>query len=165
MFHWEPEGRYCHWLCTAIAPFWFSTEHLWAAITPFWLSTDDILKEIKIEWLAIHVGLDFHFSSASLREYFKKEKEKEEMSWNWYDKPPGRDWYWPILSKVTQWVTYCCHFYHFRLQKSQKILSVPEFIVYCHLLFNTTKVNCIPASALNPEYKWGYKRYKSEIKW
>ena len=26
------EGRYCHWLCTAIAPFWFSTEHLWAAI-------------------------------------------------------------------------------------------------------------------------------------
>ena len=39
-FHWEPEGRY--WLCTAIAPFWFSTEHLWAAITPFWLSTNDI---------------------------------------------------------------------------------------------------------------------------
>ena len=42
VFRWEPGGRYCHWLCTAIAPFWFSTEHLWAAITPFWLSTDDI---------------------------------------------------------------------------------------------------------------------------
>ena len=27
----------------AIAPFWFSTEHLWSAITPFWLSTDDIV--------------------------------------------------------------------------------------------------------------------------
>ena len=29
MFRWEPEGRYHHRLCTAIAPFWFSTEHLW----------------------------------------------------------------------------------------------------------------------------------------
>ena len=26
----------------AIAPFWFSTEHLWSAITPFWLSTDNM---------------------------------------------------------------------------------------------------------------------------
>ena len=43
MFHWEPERGYCNWLCTAIAPFWFSTEHPWAAITPFWLSTDDML--------------------------------------------------------------------------------------------------------------------------
>ena len=42
MFRWEPEGRYCHRLCTAIAPFWFSTEHLWTVITPFWLSTDDM---------------------------------------------------------------------------------------------------------------------------
>ena len=25
--------------CTAIAPFWFSTEHCWIAIMPFWLST------------------------------------------------------------------------------------------------------------------------------
>ena len=39
---WEPEGRYCCTKSMAIAPFWFSTEHLWAAITPFWLSTDDI---------------------------------------------------------------------------------------------------------------------------
>ena len=23
---WEPEGRYCHRLCTAIAPFWFSSD-------------------------------------------------------------------------------------------------------------------------------------------
>ena len=49
---WEPEGRYCRFKdrsvenqkgaitvqqCMAIAPFWFSTEHLWSAITPFWL--------------------------------------------------------------------------------------------------------------------------------
>ena len=34
---------YHHRLCTAIAPFWFSTEHLWAAITPFWLSNDDMI--------------------------------------------------------------------------------------------------------------------------
>ena len=34
MFRWEPEGRYCHWLCTAIAPFLFST--------------DDILMVVKI---------------------------------------------------------------------------------------------------------------------
>ena len=52
---WEPEGRYCssnlsrweperRYRCTksiAIAPFWFSMEHLWTAIMPFWLSTDD----------------------------------------------------------------------------------------------------------------------------
>ena len=28
--------------CTAIAPFWFSTEHRWTAIVPFWLSTDHV---------------------------------------------------------------------------------------------------------------------------
>ena len=42
MFRWEPEGRYCHRHCTALAPFWFATEHLWILIAPFWLSTDDI---------------------------------------------------------------------------------------------------------------------------
>ena len=41
MFHWEPEGRYCHKLCQAIAPFWFSMEYRWTALMPFWLSTDD----------------------------------------------------------------------------------------------------------------------------
>ena len=25
---WEPEGRYCHKLCTAIAPFWFSSDDM-----------------------------------------------------------------------------------------------------------------------------------------
>ena len=39
---WEPEGRYCQWLCTAIAPFWFSKEHHWVLIMPFWLSAYDI---------------------------------------------------------------------------------------------------------------------------
>ena len=34
MFHWEPEGHYCHWLCTAIAPFWFSMKHQWIVIRP-----------------------------------------------------------------------------------------------------------------------------------
>ena len=29
MFHPEPEGRYCCWLCAAKAPFWFSMEHRW----------------------------------------------------------------------------------------------------------------------------------------
>ena len=29
-------------LCTAIAPFWFSTEQLWKLIASFWLSTDDL---------------------------------------------------------------------------------------------------------------------------
>ena len=68
--HWEPEGRYCHRLCTAIAPFWFSAEHRWSAITPFWLSTDVVLfiqllfkcrvtllrSEFNLEWrkLALH---------------------------------------------------------------------------------------------------------------
>ena len=43
MFRWEPEGRYCCTKSVAIAPFWFSTEHLWSAIAPFWLSADDIV--------------------------------------------------------------------------------------------------------------------------
>ena len=42
MFRWEPEGRYRCTKSMAIAPFWFSTEHLWTAITPFWLSTDNL---------------------------------------------------------------------------------------------------------------------------
>ena len=43
MFHWEPEGRYCCTKSMAIAPFWFSKEHLWFAIVPFWLSTDNFV--------------------------------------------------------------------------------------------------------------------------
>ena len=34
---WESEGRYIHRHCRAIAPFWFSIEHLWILISPFWL--------------------------------------------------------------------------------------------------------------------------------
>ena len=43
IFLWEPEGRYHHTFCTTIAPFWFSTEHLWILIVPFWLSTEYIV--------------------------------------------------------------------------------------------------------------------------
>ena len=46
MLRWEPEGRYRHRHCTAIAPFWFSTEHLWIMIAPFWLSPDDIYSSV-----------------------------------------------------------------------------------------------------------------------
>ena len=49
MFHCEPEGRFCHWLCTAIAPFWFSTEHLWILIAPFWLSTADVCPTPRMD--------------------------------------------------------------------------------------------------------------------
>ena len=62
VFCWEPKGRYCHRLCTAIAPFWFSTKHLsiligpcqyWepegryrhrlsTAIVPFWVSKEHL---------------------------------------------------------------------------------------------------------------------------
>ena len=44
----KPEGGYHHRLCTAIAPFWFSTEHLWILMVPFWLSTDDFSNGIKV---------------------------------------------------------------------------------------------------------------------
>ena len=44
MFRWEPEGQYCCTKSMAIAPFWFSTEHLWSAIAPFWLSADEMEK-------------------------------------------------------------------------------------------------------------------------
>ena len=32
----------------AMAPFWFSAEHLWPAIMPFWLSSDDILYHTSV---------------------------------------------------------------------------------------------------------------------
>ena len=46
---WEPEGRYYQWLCTAIAPFWFSKEHHWVLIMPFWLSAYDIHHIVRWE--------------------------------------------------------------------------------------------------------------------
>ena len=52
MFRWDPEGRYCCIKSMAIAPFWFSMEHLWTAIAPLWLSTDDIyLYDIYLRML------------------------------------------------------------------------------------------------------------------
>ena len=48
MVSWVPEGRYRCTKSMVIAPFLFSTEHLWIVIVPFWLSTDNILgKEYK----------------------------------------------------------------------------------------------------------------------
>ena len=41
MFSWELEGGYHYAKSMVIAPFWFSTEHIWIVIVPFWLSTDD----------------------------------------------------------------------------------------------------------------------------
>ena len=35
MFCWEPEGRYRYNNSMAMAPFWFSMEHLWTAIMPY----------------------------------------------------------------------------------------------------------------------------------
>ena len=52
MFHWEPQGRYCHRHCKAIVPFWFSTEHLWILIVPFWFSTEHHLILIAPFWFS-----------------------------------------------------------------------------------------------------------------
>ena len=37
----------------AIAPFWFSTDHLWSAIVPFWLSADKVIGVLQHggEWV------------------------------------------------------------------------------------------------------------------
>ena len=43
-------------MCVAIAPSWFSTEHLWTALMPFWLSTDDMGVAFTI---AQHVCMKF----------------------------------------------------------------------------------------------------------
>ena len=52
MFRWEP-GHFSHRLCTAaIAPFWFSTEHLWTAIAPFWLSTEHFWTALMPFWFS-----------------------------------------------------------------------------------------------------------------
>ena len=84
---WEPEGRYCHRLCTAIAPFWFSTEHLSIGITPFWLSTDDMHIFVcthahgpywnKVVWwkICIYILVDFFFD--------KMLKKVECLGWAW----------------------------------------------------------------------------------
>ena len=53
---WEPEGRYCHWLCTVIAPFLCSADHLWRAFISFWLSSDDILGHIIWGWAEQFIG-------------------------------------------------------------------------------------------------------------
>ena len=42
MFCWEPEGGYHCTMSVVIAPFWFSTEHLWIVIAPFWFSTEHL---------------------------------------------------------------------------------------------------------------------------
>ena len=44
----EPEGRHCCAKSMAIAPFWFSTEHLWTVLTSFWLAADDI--HLALHW-------------------------------------------------------------------------------------------------------------------
>ena len=72
MFHCEPEGGYC---CTivVIAPFWFSTEHLWIVIAPFWLSTDDML------WSRM-MSLQVFKSMTLLTELFKTEENKRHIN-------------------------------------------------------------------------------------
>ena len=34
---------------TAMASFWFSTEHLWTRLTRFWLSTDDMYYTVRVK--------------------------------------------------------------------------------------------------------------------
>ena len=63
MFRWEPEGRYPCTKSMVIAPFWFSTEHLWIVIMAFWFSADDMvisldfkaLQTIWHSWVSWHV--------------------------------------------------------------------------------------------------------------
>ena len=63
MFHWKPEVCYCHRLCTATAPFWFSTEHHWIVITPFWLSTDKSSWPLFSQRVMITRTIDINHSS------------------------------------------------------------------------------------------------------
>ena len=66
MFRWEPEGRYRHRLCTAIAPFWFSTEHLWILICNSFLA----LNRRVIKWLWIYIeSVTGGHASKPLRKY------------------------------------------------------------------------------------------------
>ena len=58
---WEQEGRYRCTKSMAIAPFWFSMEHLWSAIAPFWLSADDIMRSLglgglELEWILFYLA-------------------------------------------------------------------------------------------------------------
>ena len=80
---WEQEGHYCHILCTAIVPFWFSMEHLWAVITPFWLSTDDMYialsttcQKEKINSLYWKIKIRFNGLPTQFRKKLGRHKKK-----------------------------------------------------------------------------------------
>ena len=70
MFRWEPGRYFYHRLCTAIVPFWFSSELLWTALLPFWFSTKQLWTALlpfwfstKYLWTAL---LPFRFSTEHL---------------------------------------------------------------------------------------------------
>ena len=64
---WEPEGRYRCTKSMAIAPFWFSTEHIWSSIVPFWLSADDIIHALVRESCEIKFAACLHVLSHRFR--------------------------------------------------------------------------------------------------
>ena len=47
-------------ISTAIAPFWFSTEHLWILIVPLWHSTDNIIAVSSSALVPFLNGLRFY---------------------------------------------------------------------------------------------------------
>ena len=97
MFCWEPEGHYHHWLYTAIAPFWFSTEHIWTALMPFWLSTDNMQFKVS----------PFHPPTLPCKKSVKYQFQivNPDTNWSKFVKLPKFDWIcllWGDTSKFTQ---------------------------------------------------------------
>ena len=105
---WEPEGRYCsskmfrwepegHYFCTksmAIAPFWFSTEHLWSALAPFWLSADEI-SVISYYFLTLS-------QASECKSCTKFGQVEELMGRDNAEQAPMDDWIWYAVTKWTK---------------------------------------------------------------
>ena len=148
---WEPEGRYCR-LCTAIAPFWFSTEHLWTAIAPVWLSTDDILIQrariwwiwqlVHVQYSTNHCNINFWIASHCINHphYLLFAQYSETLNQDWIPDTRGL----PTIEKGT-WFEYSrhdqCGMDRPPTERERRILSVPYHIPLATL--SDTRPTCM----------------------
>ena len=108
MFHREPEGRYCCTKYMAIAPFWFSMEHLWILIAPFCLSTDDLSNSVlhlsTREIMCTNMSATLIFESTSR---MKTANDRSFLSFNYcclQDSLYKHHWYFTLISHLNPYM-------------------------------------------------------------
>ena len=121
MFHWEPERHYRHRVCMAVAPFWFSSDHLCKSLTPFWFSLKHLCKSLTPFWLSTYdiSRCIKKYSVFVLAFYYKKLSKKPIF----------------IIFEMTA-------FYYQKLILS--LLESASFVFHSHF-FNTAQMNVILA--------------------